>query len=357
LDDREGWERSDFPIVCETCLGDNPYIRMTKANFEKECKVCTRPFTVFRWKAGTKGRYKKTEICQVCAKLKNVCQTCLLDLTFNLPVQVRDSAMPMGVKELEVGLHQSNKNFFGQIALDKVKNGELPYARAQYSPAISAIARTEPYYDRNLAQVCSFYAKGNCNRGNRCPYRHEMPKEESELSKQNIRDRYYGVNDPVAKKILKRHELRKLTPPADPTIKTLYIGKVDETISKESLKNHFYYFGEITSINLVLEQNCAFIEFSTRESAEAAADEIGPHFVVEGNELNLGWSKPRKEKEEVSSGEPRTLYPSMDPNRLGSIAGPSVPEHLRRNRVSAPSSSLPTLVTPSVNSAPEVDED
>ncbi|CAN0549931.1 unnamed protein product, partial [Ectocarpus sp. 8 AP-2014] len=38
--------------------------------------------SVFRWKAGTTGRIKSTQLCQTCAKLKNACQTCVLDLQY-----------------------------------------------------------------------------------------------------------------------------------------------------------------------------------------------------------------------------------------------------------------------------------
>lgn len=83
----------DFPILCETCLGDNPYLRMTREKHGKICKICDRPFEIYRWLPGPKARFKKTEICRQCAKLKNVCQTCILDLEYGLPVQVRDEAL------------------------------------------------------------------------------------------------------------------------------------------------------------------------------------------------------------------------------------------------------------------------
>ena len=86
---------------------DNPYVRMTREPFGGACKVCERPFTIFRWKPGPKARFKVVVICQseidagaclrvgsgitltcitplcaVCSKLKHVCQCCMLDLQY-----------------------------------------------------------------------------------------------------------------------------------------------------------------------------------------------------------------------------------------------------------------------------------
>lgn len=66
-----------------------------------------------------------------------------------------------------------------------------------------------------MAPICSFFVRGECNRGTECPYRHEMPTT-GDLAEQNIKDRYYGINDPVALKMLKKmEEIPTLLPPDD----------------------------------------------------------------------------------------------------------------------------------------------
>lgn len=39
---RSGWETTDFPSVCETCLPENPYVKMLKEDYGAECKLVCR---------------------------------------------------------------------------------------------------------------------------------------------------------------------------------------------------------------------------------------------------------------------------------------------------------------------------
>ena len=201
---QQKWEDSELPILCETCLGDNPYVRMVRQTYGKTCKTCDKPYTSFRWRAGTDGRFKSTQVCQSCAKAKNVCQCCILDLTYGLPVQVRDSFLNVN-EASDVPQSGANRDFYLQSLENKAQSGENQYGKARINQQLLSLTRKSPYSERNLPHICSFYARGCCTRGAACPYRHVKPNDpEDPLNKQNIRDRYDGKNDPVAQKILSR---------------------------------------------------------------------------------------------------------------------------------------------------------
>lgn len=65
--------------------------------------------------------------------------------------------------------------------------------------------------------------------------RHEMPTNRSDpLAHQNIRDRFYGQEDPVAAKMLaKQDEIPTLTPPQDEGITSLWLGNMSPEITQE----------------------------------------------------------------------------------------------------------------------------
>ncbi|KAJ7964864.1 Zinc finger CCCH domain-containing protein [Quillaja saponaria] len=342
---------------------------MTRADYDKECKICTRPFTVFRWRPGRDARYKKSEICQTCSKLKNVCQVCLLDLEYGLPVQVRDTALSISSHD-SIPKSDVNREYFAEEHDRKTRAGidyESSYGKARPNDTILKLQRTTPYYKRNRAHICSFYMRGECTRGAECPYRHEMPVD-GELSQQNIKDRYYGVNDPVAAKLLnKAGEMSSLKPPEDESIRTLYVGGLDGRVTEQDLRDHFYAHGEIESIKMVVQRAYAFVTYTTRDGAEKAAEELSNKLVVKGLRLKLMWGKPQASKPELENPDQarqqasialsgmlpravisqqqtqlqppgtqdpsqpvqyfhipppqpeRSVYPSMDPQRMGAV--------------------------------------
>jgi pre-mRNA-splicing factor RBM22/SLT11 len=312
---------------------------MTKQEHGKKCKICETPFTVFAWQAGTKGRLKKVEICRSCAQAKNVCQVCIYDLQYGLPVKVRDKVLREAGKSggsaaLAVPQSMANRSWYTAQQERALAQGENlvgtadPVAHAQ----LQSIARMEPRYERNLPKLCSFFARGECDRGANCPFRHEMPRDRNDpLSKQNTKDRFYGSNDPVAGKLFarmkrKEEEEGKVQEGEDGYDKaraTVYVRlQGDEpypNLSEEDVRDQFYSFGETVSVRVMPEKAQAFVEYTQPEAAELAIATMNRK-QMHGRSMYVAWARmpkrgsaPDETGKESATGKPTAVRPVAPP--------------------------------------------
>lgn len=223
---------------------------------------------------------------------------------------------------------EANRDYWAQLASSNINNLALPYEKDETTnPILEKIARTKPYYERNLAHICSFWLKGECTRGALCTYRHDNPHKDKNLDNQNIKDRFYGVNDPVAKKILNQIEnSRYLKAPDDKSIKTICISFVEETFLND-LEVVLKRYGTIDDMTLI--KNHLFVSFAKRPAAEDAVKNIFTSLIIRGRKLNVVWCKKLGEDVDVSqkvhmkAGD-GFLLPSFDFN-LKAINGPKAP--------------------------------
>mmetsp|Transcript_52365 Transcript_52365/g.87043 ORF Transcript_52365/g.87043 Transcript_52365/m.87043 type:complete len:294 (-) Transcript_52365:3-884(-) len=288
------------------------------------------------------------------------------DLQFTLPVQVRDSAI---LEKQEIPQSDVTREYYARQADQMIASGELDWSgKIEPLQILKKVARTEPFYKRNQAHVCSFFVRGTCTRGETCPYRHEMPDErEEDLVKQNFKDRYYGTNDPVANRILSQlhgSSPKPVSPAAsDPTATTLWVGSVSPLITETDLRNAFYAFGEIKSIKLHQASSSAFVQYATHEQAARAYSSLSLCLTIKGVSLRLNWSK----KSPSTPGLPQdgryahpivpleidpALVMAAPPPPLGKAFYPSMNPAAMGSRASdAPKPSLPALPSSSSSSS------
>ncbi|KGU11357.1 pre-mRNA-splicing factor SLT11 [Candida albicans P87] len=99
---------TDIFSICAKCLGDESQIKMIKQVNGDECRQCTRPYTIYRW--GNRKQGNKTIICITCARARHCCQSCLLDITYGIPTDLRDTALEMaGLEPLTKSANPTNR--------------------------------------------------------------------------------------------------------------------------------------------------------------------------------------------------------------------------------------------------------
>jgi len=168
---------------------------------------------------------------------------------------------------------------------------------------LKTLARADPYYKRNRPQLCSFYAKGACTRGDECPYRHEDSHSNQLAGDQSISDRYHGRNDPIARKILAGFASQKgLLPPDDRSITSLFLSSLpsdaSEAAIRATLTSRLGVVGAtIKSVVVVASSKCAFVNFANREAAEKAAEILAIGGLQIGEkDARLQWGRSRAKK-------------------------------------------------------------
>ncbi|KKK26406.1 pre-mRNA-splicing factor slt11 [Aspergillus rambellii] len=308
---RSGWESTDFPSVCETCLPDNPYVQMLKEDYGAECKICTRPFTVFRWKADRTARTKRTNICLTCARLKNCCQCCMLDLSFGLPIVVRDAALKMVAPGPESSI---NREYYAQGHEKEIEEGrgaveEYEKTDEKARELLRRLAKSEPYYrkPRQLegaqkdeeAEVTSSDAPVVQSRYGNAPgpVRTSESRRGTTLPGRGGRGRggmrggRAGRPFPGTAQLPPSQE--DILPPADPNITSLFVTGVEDDLPEHTLRSFFSQFGQLRSLICSHRAHSAFVNFATREGAEEAAKQCQGKAVIQGCPLRIRWGKPK----------------------------------------------------------------
>ncbi|KAE8443196.1 Pre-mRNA-splicing factor slt11 [Mollisiaceae sp. DMI_Dod_QoI] len=332
---RSGWETTDFPSVCENCLPDNPYVQMIKQDYGEECKICTRPFTVFKWKADRTSRSKRTNICLTCARLKNCCQCCMLDLSFGLPIVVRDAALKMVAPGPQSAV---NREYYAQEHEKEIEDGRggvEAYEKTDEKARelLRRLANSEPYFkkQRRIGPEDSDSTAGESSTSMSLATKGPGPirtrdNKGAPSTRGAVRGGRGGARGgrafPSAAQLPPGPQ--DILPPADQSITSLFITGVEDDLPEFKIREFFSSYGKLRSLVCSHMSHCAFVNYATREGAEAAAEALQGRAVIAGCPLRVQWGRPRpigtmdKEERIAAGREGRSAFASSISPTTGS---------------------------------------
>ncbi|KAK3115464.1 Pre-mRNA-splicing factor slt11 [Teratosphaeriaceae sp. CCFEE 6253] len=298
---RSGWETTDMPSVCERCLPDNPYVQMLKEDYGAECKLCTRPFTVFRWKADRTARQKRTGICLTCARLKNCCQCCMLDLSFGLPITIRDAALKMVAPGPQSDV---NREYFAQNNEREIEEGRglegYEKTDEKARELLRRLASSEPYYKKQrrleaegAEEAGQKLLEGDSRKSAYGPSYGARSATPSSRGGSGSGGGNSNPRRPFPSTAALPPQPQDILPPADPHITSLFLTGIEDDLPEHHLRTHFAAFGPLRSLVCSHRAHCAFVNYMTRAGAEAAAEACQGRAVVRGVPLRVQWGKPK----------------------------------------------------------------
>lgn len=272
-----------------------------------------------------------------CARLKNCCQSCMLDLSFGLPLVVRDAALKMVAPGPTSDV---NREYFAQNnerAIEEGRAGVEEYEKTDEKARelLRRLATSKPYFKKGptvdeSGAITSSHGNAAVGAG------HGGPGP--------IRTRDSRAAGAVAGRGNKLKQANNLahtpitakdwTPPDDKNIMSLFLTGVEDDLPEYKIRDFFKVYGKIKSLVCSHMSHCAFVNFETREGAEKAALACQGKAIIAGCPLRVRWKMPtavgnmnREQRSQMLMDARRAVVGprSKAPQRIAA-AGTSEPE-------------------------------
>ncbi|KAL9625703.1 MAG: hypothetical protein Q9160_000022 [Pyrenula sp. 1 TL-2023] len=226
----------------------------------------------------------------------------MLDLSFGLPIVVRDAALKMVRQGPESSV---NREYFAQNNERAIEDGSLASTEGydktdeKARDLLRRLAKSEPYYKKQRRlEASGENADGEASQSSQQqsktpsygPIRSQDARQSS-LSSTSTRPSTGKRPFPSAAQL--PPQPTDWLPPRDPNITSLFLTGVEDDLPEHAIRTFFTPFGTIRSIICSHRSHCAFINYTERESAEKAAEHCKGKCVVQGCPLRVKWGKPK----------------------------------------------------------------
>ena len=223
----------------------------------------------------------------------------MLDLSFGLPITVRDAALKM----VAPGPNSSiNREYYAQEHERELEEGrgaveEYDKTDEKARDLLRRLANSEPYYKKQRRLEASGEAQEKSSEQRQIgdgpgPVRTQDNKRGGPRGERGGRGGARGGRTfPSTAQV--PPSPADILPPADINITSLFVTGVEDDLPEHALRTFFTPFGTIRSLICSHRSHCAFINYADREGAENAAEHCQGRAVVQGCPLRVQWGKPK----------------------------------------------------------------
>jgi pre-mRNA-splicing factor RBM22/SLT11 len=229
----------------------------------------------------------------------------MLDLSFGLPLVVRDAALKMVAPGPQSDI---NRQYYAQEHEREIEEGRgamEAYEKTDEKARdlLKRLAQSEPYYKKQRrleaeteesggqkALPAPGTGGGSAYGHTGGPIRTRDSRGGASAARGGMRPARGGrAGGPPA-----QPNPQDWLPPSDPNVASLFVTGVEDDLPEHEIRTHFAQYGQLRSLVCSHRAHCAYVNYVKRKDAETAAEALKGKVVIKGCPMRVTWGKPKQ---------------------------------------------------------------